>query len=216
MEFTGFPAAAFGFYAGLQADNSKAYWTAHRAVYEESVRAPLAALLDELAGEFGGTVSVFRPFRDTRFSRDKSPYKTHQGGFAEVAPGLGYHLQVDAGGLLVGGGFHARDAAHTREYRDAVTRTDCGERLASLVASLAETGFDIEGQQVASRPRGVSPEHPRLSLVRRKWLTASRRYPPSPRLGEESAARLVRSDWEQLRPLIDWIADCCPPGTARG
>lgn len=86
MGFTGFPAAAFAFYAGLRADNSRAYWTAHRAVYEDSVRAPLAALLDELAEDFGGAVSVFRPFRDTRFSRDKSPYKTHQGGFVEVAP----------------------------------------------------------------------------------------------------------------------------------
>jgi uncharacterized protein (TIGR02453 family) len=216
MRFGGFPAAAFEFYAGLRADNSKSYWTAHRAVYEDAVRAPLAALLDELAGEFGGTVSVFRPFRDTRFSRDKSPYKTHQGGFAEVAPGTGYHLQVDADGLLVGGGFHARDAAHTGAYRDAVTRTDSGERLVSVAASLAEAGFEIGGEQVATRPRGVSPEHPRLSLVRRKWLTASRRYPPSPRLADASAAALVRSDWERLRPLIDWIVAYCPPGTAGG
>jgi hypothetical protein len=88
--------------------------------------------------------------------------------------------------------------------------------VASVVASLAETGFEIEGEQVATRPRGVSPEHPRLSLVRRKWLTASRRYPPSPRLAAASAAALVRSDWDRLRPLIDWIADYCPPGTARG
>jgi uncharacterized protein (TIGR02453 family) len=216
MRFGGFPAAAFEFYAGLRADNSKSYWTAHRAVYEDAVRAPLAALLDELAGEFGGTVAVFRPFRDTRFSRDKSPYKTHQGGFAEVAPGTGYHLQVDADGLLVGGGFHARDAAHTGAYRDAVTRTDSGERLVSVAASLAEAGFEIGGEQVATRPRGVSPEHPRLSLVRRKWLTASRRYPPSPRLADASAAALVRSDWERLRPLIDWIVAYCPPGTAGG
>jgi uncharacterized protein (TIGR02453 family) len=216
MSFGGFPPAAFEFYAGLQADNSKAYWTTHRGVYEDSVRAPLAALLDEMAEEFGGTVSVFRPYRDTRFSRDKSPYKTHQGGFVEVAPGTGYHLQVDAGGMLTGGGFHARDAAHTGAYRAAVTRTDSGERLASLVASLAQAGFDIEGEQVATRPRGVSPEHPRLSLVRRKWLTAARRYPPSPRLAEASAAAAVRSDWDRLRPLIDWIAECCPPGTAPG
>jgi uncharacterized protein (TIGR02453 family) len=147
MRFGGFPAAAFEFYAGLRADNSKDYWTAHRAVYDDSVRAPLAALLEELAEEFGGTVSVFRPFRDVRFSRDKSPYKTNQGGFVEVAPGTGYHLQLDADGLATGGGFHARDAADTGEYRDAVTRTDSGERLASVVTSLAEAGFEIEGNR---------------------------------------------------------------------
>lgn len=212
MTFAGFPAAAFDFYAGLAADNSRSYWTAHHDVYEDSVRAPLAALLGDLAGEFGGQVSVFRPFRDVRFARDKSPYKTHQGGFLEVAPGVGYHLQVDVGGLLISGGFHARDAAQTGRYRAAVTEPGPGEQLAAVVASLAGAGFAIEGDQVATRPRGVTPDHPRLDLVRRKWLTASRRYPPSPQLAVESAADLVGSDWTRLRPLIDWITAHCPPG----
>jgi uncharacterized protein (TIGR02453 family) len=211
MRFGGFPAASFDFYAGLRADNSRTYWAAHRDVYEHSVRAPLAALLDELAGEFAGEVSLFRPFRDVRFARDKSPYKTHQGGFAEVAPGVGYHLQVDADGLLVSGGFHARDAAQTRVYRAAVAESGSGERLAAVVISLDAAGFMIEGDQVSTRPRGVDPDHPRLDLIRRKWLTASRRYPPSPQLAEESAAAQVRSDWTRLRPLIEWITACCPP-----
>ena len=129
MRFGGFPAAAFDFYAGLGADTSRTYWAAHRDVYDDAVRAPLASLLAELASEFGGMVSLFRPFRDVRFSKDKSPYKTHQGGFVEIAPGVGYHLQVDADGLLVSGGFHARDAAQTRQYRAAVTDRGSGERL---------------------------------------------------------------------------------------
>ena len=212
MSFGGFPAAAFGFYAGLRADNSRAYWAAHHDVYQDAVRAPLAALLTDLAGEFGGEVSLFRPVRDVRFARDKSPYKTHQGGFAEIAPGVGYHLQVDAGGLLVSGGFHARDAAHTRAYRAAVADPGAGTRLAAVVAALGGAGFTIEGEQVATRPRGVPADHPRLDLLRRKWLTASRRYPPSPLLSGEPAADQVRSDWARLRPLIDWITATCPPG----
>src|SRR5215471_6275303 len=160
MRFGGFPAAAFDFYAGLRTDNSRSYWAAHRDVYEDSVRAPLAALLDDLAGEFGGEVSLFRPFRDVRFAKDKSPYKTHQGGFAEVAAGVGYHLQVDADGLLVSGGFHARDSAHTGRYRAAVTDAGSGEQLAAVAASLAETGFTVEGE-ISARPRGVAPDHPR-------------------------------------------------------
>jgi len=211
MGFGGIPAAAFDFYAGLQADNSRAYWAAHRDSYESAVREPLAALLADLAAEFGAEASVFRPHRDVRFSRDKSPYKTHQGGFAEVAPGVGYHLQVDAEGLLVSGGFHARDAAHTARYRAAVTEPGSGERLAAIVALLAESGFAIEGDQVTTRPRGTSPDHPRLALLRRKWLTASRRYPPSPRLADESVADQVKSDCAQLRPLVDWIIATCPP-----
>src|SRR5215472_18055195 len=83
MRFRGFPAQAFEFYARLGADNSRQYWAANRDVYETCVRGPLQALLDDIAAEFcSGPVSVFRPNRDIRFSADKSPYKTHQGGFA--------------------------------------------------------------------------------------------------------------------------------------
>jgi uncharacterized protein (DUF2461 family) len=81
MEFTGFRDEAFAFYDGLRADNSKTYWTAHKHVYDECVRGPMQALLDSLAPAFGGEATLFRPYRDVRFSADKSPYKTAQGGF---------------------------------------------------------------------------------------------------------------------------------------
>jgi uncharacterized protein (DUF2461 family) len=76
MTFTGFGEGAVEFYDGLVADNSKAYWTDQRAVYEAEVRAPMQALLAELEPEFGPG-KIFRPYRDVRFSHDKTPYKTH-------------------------------------------------------------------------------------------------------------------------------------------
>src|SRR4029453_11507429 len=75
VAFTGWPAEAVQFYRGLEADNSKAYWTAHRAEYHALFPAPMQALLEHLADEFGEG-HVFRPYRDIRFSADKSPYKT--------------------------------------------------------------------------------------------------------------------------------------------
>ena len=83
MAFEGFPEQALEFYEGLEADNSKTYWTAHRGEYETHVRTPMVGLLEELAPEFG-TAKLFRPYRDVRFSSDKTPYKTHQG--AVVTP----------------------------------------------------------------------------------------------------------------------------------
>jgi uncharacterized protein (DUF2461 family) len=75
VEFSGWPAEAVEFFKGLQADNTKAYWTAHKALYEASVREPMAELLGELSEEFGpGRIS--RPYRDVRFRAYKSPYKT--------------------------------------------------------------------------------------------------------------------------------------------
>lgn len=75
--FTGFGPDLAAFYRGLAADNSKAYWAAHKADYDTQVRGPLELLLGELADEFG-EAKVFRPNRDIRFSADKSPYKTSQ------------------------------------------------------------------------------------------------------------------------------------------
>jgi uncharacterized protein (TIGR02453 family) len=207
--FRGFPPAAFEFYVGLTAGNSRQYWAANHAIYEESVRAPVQALLDDIAGEFGGRAVIFRPNRDTRFSSDKSPYKTHQGGFAEVADGIGYHLQLDAAGLLVSGGFHAHDATQTARYRAAVTQQGPGERLAAITATLVAGGFDLDGEQVSTRPRGIAPDHPRLDLVRRKWLTAARRHPPSQELTSPSAQAIVRQDWAALAQLVAWAAEYC-------
>src|SRR5215468_8906681 len=105
MSFTGFPAAALDFYDDLEMDNTKTFWTAHKNVYEESVRAPMEALLVELQAEFG-TAKLFRPYRDVRFAKDKSPYKTHQGAYVGPHPGIGYYVQLSSAGLLAGGGFH--------------------------------------------------------------------------------------------------------------
>ena len=78
MPFEGWPEEALEFYEGLAADNSKAYWTEHKAVYEDKVLRPMTELVEELAAEFG-EAKIFRPYRDVRFSPDKSPYKTHIG-----------------------------------------------------------------------------------------------------------------------------------------
>ena len=75
MGFSGWPTEAVEFFRGLEADNTKAYWSAHKGLYEASVREPMADLLSELSGEFGPG-RIARPYRDVRFRADKSPYKT--------------------------------------------------------------------------------------------------------------------------------------------
>ena len=98
--FTGFGDGAVEFYDGLAADNSKAYWTDQSEVYETHVRAPMQALLAELEAEFG-TGKIFRPYRDVRFSQDKTPYKTHCGAIAGS-----YYVQVGPDGLLAAAGYY--------------------------------------------------------------------------------------------------------------
>ena len=97
--FRGWPPEAIHFWEGLEADNSRMYWTAHRQLYEDAVRAPMEAL--GLACADIGPFRIFRPYRDVRFSRDKSPYKTHIGAVTESEGGTAYYVQHSAAGLFV-------------------------------------------------------------------------------------------------------------------
>src|SRR5258708_14493096 len=106
MSFQGWPEEALDFYEGLEADNSKAYWTTHKAIYEEKVRGPTAELLEELAPGFGDT-KIFRPYRDVSFSPDKSPYQPHIVALA----GHGY-IQLPAHGLAAASEIHAMAPDH--------------------------------------------------------------------------------------------------------
>jgi uncharacterized protein (TIGR02453 family) len=205
MTFTGFPTAAITFYEGLAADNSRSFWQAHRADYEDHVRGPLVALLDELAGEFG-TAKVFRPQRDTRFSPDKAPYKTYQGAFVTRSENIGWYVQISAAGLLASGGVDGPVPAQVERYRAAVDTEDSGAALASTIAGLRAAGYTIGGEQLKSRPRGYPPDHPRLELLRHRSLSAERRWPPEPWLHSTQAAERIRQTWRDLVPLCEWLS----------
>ena len=147
--FTGWPAEALEFYVGLEADNSKSYWRAHRSVYEGSVRAPMEALLTELEDEFGDG-KIFRPYRDVRFSRDKSPYKTHIG--ARVGDG---YVQLDADRLAAGAGMWEMAPDQLERYRHAVDDTRSGPALVTLVEEARAEGLAVMGHdELKTAPRG--------------------------------------------------------------
>src|SRR2546423_911256 len=104
MEFTGFPPEALDFYEGLEVHNDRAYWTEHRDTYQRRVKEPMEALLAGLEPEFGAG-RLFRPYRDTRFSADKTPYKTHQGAVVSRGEGTGGGRCGQAGRARRAGGF---------------------------------------------------------------------------------------------------------------
>ena len=114
--FAGIPPEAFSFYAQLEENNNRDWWLEHKGMYEEAVKEPLTLLLSELEPEFG-PAKLFRPNRDIRFSLDKSPYKTAQGAFAARQEGVGFYLQINADGLLIGGGNHSHTPAQLARFR---------------------------------------------------------------------------------------------------
>jgi len=204
MSFTGIPPEAIGFYQELEHNNSKPWWSAHAQIYADAVKAPLQALLAELEGEFGSAV-FFRPYRDVRFSADRSPYKTHQGAYVPLASGLGWYLQIGPEGLFVGGGLYQMAPDQVARYRAAVDADSSGQALVEVADGLVAKGFELGGEQLKSRPRGVAADHPRLDLLRHRSLTAGREHGEPPWLSTPEALDHTRSDWRALRPMVVWL-----------
>jgi uncharacterized protein (TIGR02453 family) len=208
MSFEGFPDDGLVFYEGLEADNSKTFWQRNKAAYDEHVRAPMQALLDELAPEFG-TAKVFRPYRDVRFSHDKTPYKTHQGAVVH-ADGAGtgaWYVQISAEGLTVAGGSWRLESDQVARYRRAVADELQGPRLQAEVDRLAAAGWDIRGEKLSRVPAGFSKDAERLELLRHKSLHAARTWEPVDWLHQRRALEEVRTAWRDLRTLNAWLAD---------
>lgn len=203
--FRGFPDEALAFYDGLEADNSKAYWTDHKDVYERAVREPLLALLDALEPEFG-PAKLFRPYRDVRFSADKSPYKTHQGAVVGDGTSSGtLYVQLSADGLMTGGGYYVMAKDQLVRYRAAVEDDAAGGRFADVVAGLVGSGFRLAGETLKRAPRGVDPEHPRVDLLRHKGIAALREH-GSPRwLSTAKALDRIAADWRAIAPFNAWL-----------
>ncbi len=205
MPFTGFPVLALDFYDALERDNSKEFWTLNKEVYDDAVRGPITALADELADEFGPAL-VFRAYRDVRFAKDKSPYKTHQGAFVEVAASTGWYVQVSAEGVLVAGGFHGSTPALLAAVRSAIDDAAQGAELEALVAGLERDEWELGGAALVTAPRGYARDHPRIRLLRQKELTMARSYGFEPVIHTAGLVDRVRADWQALRPLVEWLA----------
>jgi uncharacterized protein (TIGR02453 family) len=202
--FEGFPERALIFYEGLQADNSKTYWTDHKAVYEECVRGPMLALLAELEPEFGAG-RFFRPYRDVRFSKDKTPYKTNAAATVGDGHGAGLYLSLSADGLFVGGGYYHTAPDQVERLRRAVADDMRGAELERLLARARKAGFEVHGDRMVRTPRGYPADHPRAELLKHRTLTAHRHWEPEPWLHEREALSRIRKAWRALDPLTGWL-----------
>ena len=129
MSFLGFAPEAFEWFAGLERDNSKAYFTATRERYEHDVRGALEAMLDELAVELDGEVKVFRQYRDLRFTPDKTPYKTRTYGVIRTGR-RGLYAEISARGLYAGAGYHQLARDQLERFRAGVADEAHGGALA--------------------------------------------------------------------------------------
>lgn len=210
--FRGWSAEVFDFYEQLEADNTRTFWSGHRHIYDEEVRPPFDALSELVADEFG-PLKVFRPNRDIRFSKDKSPYKTRCYGVGEGEGGESYYVEISAHGIVAGSGYWMMAKDQLVRYRAAVDEVATGEALATVVAEIRAAGLRIEDQGLKTAPRGYPRDHPRIELLRAKSLAALRSFEPAAWMGTRSAATRITDVWRAAAPMNAWLAAHVGPST---
>lgn len=215
MTFSGFGRDALSFFAELEADNSKAYWTAHLATFEQAVRAPMKAFVEEVDSSFQPLV-IFRPHRDVRFAKDKSPYKTHIGAVGELEGGSIVYLQLSRRGLMAACGYYMMAADQLERYRAAVADDRTGPQLESAIAEVTKAKLTVShggGEPLKTAPRGYPRDHPRIGLLQWKGVIGSRDFGAPAWLYSAGALKQVQQVWRSTAPLCSWLDTHVGPST---
>lgn len=204
--FRGFPEGALDFFVELEANNERSWWLANKARFDAEVREPMRALLDQLEPGHG-TFHVFRMNRDTRFSKDKSPYKLAHAAVTEREGGATLYVQLDRSGLFVGGGVYHPARDQLARYRAAVADDRAGPELEVAVDAVRKAGVDVgSGEDVLARaPKGYPPDHPRIDLLRWKGCITSRAIGAPAWLHTARAAKEVEKVWQRSEPVLSWL-----------
>ncbi|OFW25138.1 MAG: hypothetical protein A3H97_19885 [Acidobacteria bacterium RIFCSPLOWO2_02_FULL_65_29] len=188
-----FSRKAIAFLRALKRNNRREWFTPRKDQYEELLRTPMLEIVEQLALDFrsiapelsAGPKSVFRIYRDTRFSSDKSPYKTN---VSAVFPhkdlpklgGAGLYFEVTPTWVWVGGGLHTPDGPMLQKEREHIAEDL--RRFRSIVESPAFKRHvgTIEGGELLQRvPRGFAPDHPAAQYLRYRMFIAGREFPAS-------------------------------------
>ena len=213
MSFEGFRPDSFAFFAELAANNNKTWWEANKARYESQVRGPLTALLDAISGEFG-TSKLYRPYRDTRFSGDKTPYKDRAAAAVFGKSGTGVYIEISARGLDLGGGYWMPGKDQVERFRSVVDDARYFGDLEATVEELADAGFGLyTADAVKTAPKGFTADHPRIHLLRLKHMVMERMEQPSEWMFLPSASETVRELWLKVNEWNDWLIENVGPST---
>jgi uncharacterized protein (TIGR02453 family) len=219
--FEGFADRDARFFRSLARNQRREWFELHRREYEEGWLAPMKALLAELRERLDplfpqlplAQPKVFRIHRDVRFSKDKSPYKTHIGGYVAVEGGqagpsatAALYVHIGAEETFVASGQYMMDGPQLARFRAAVLDDRRGAAVAAILCRLERAGFEVGSHDSLKRvPRGFDPDHPRAELLKRKGLIVH--FPDLPRrllVGRGLVEWLVRHTKATV-PLVDWL-----------
>jgi uncharacterized protein (TIGR02453 family) len=205
MAFRGFPSEAISFFEGLELDNTKAYWTANKDVYERAVKGPMEEFIASVDERYR-PMRMFRPYRDVRFSPDKTPYKTHCAAVGEREGGAAYYLSISSAGLYAGSGYWHMASDQLARFREMVDADKTGEELVRVIGALEKKGLELGSiEALKTAPRGYAKDHPRVDLLRRKGLASGRSFPVAAWLATAKAKDRIEQTWSASEQLNNWL-----------
>lgn len=226
--FSRFTPGALTFLRGLKRHNERPWFEANRPTYEREVLGPLRLLSEELDVRFARLApefvsppkrALFRIHRDVRFSKDKSPYKTHaalwvfhrdagRGVGRDAHGGAGFYFHLEPGASLVAGGFWMPPRPLLSTLRDAIAEDRRPfERMVKAKAFVARFGGltdDEPGVRLTRVPRGFAPDHPAAHWLRFNSFTASRPLTDAEALSPKLVDTIMK-DYAALLPLVRWL-----------
>jgi uncharacterized protein (TIGR02453 family) len=221
VAFEGFPREGLDFLAQLGEHNERAWFERHRETYERCLLEPardLVVELGELLRELDPDVvadprvngSIRRINRDTRFSKDKRPYKTHldlwfaHGGLGSDRPGFWFRLSKQ--GLILGVGMHRFERELLERYREAVADPERGGELARVEAQLREAGLQLGGRHYKRVPAGFDVPAERADLLRHDGLYVGRELEPvPPETHTPDFPAFCAAEYARFAPLQRWL-----------
>jgi len=207
----------FVFMEQLRRNNRRPWFLKHKQEFEEAVRQPSLRFITDLRFRLreispwlvadpspnGG--SLFRIYRDVRFSGDKSPYKTHVGmnfwhaSATEAVHGPGLYFHLERSGCFLAGGIWRPDPRSLAKIRDAIaTRPEDWKK--------AKRGLDLEGDTLSRPPRGYAAGHPMIEDLKRKDLIASFEFSKTQVCGPKLMEEFLRST-RKLAPLLQFLSE---------
>lgn len=213
-----FTRKTLAFLRALKRHNDRDWFRARKAEYEEHVRGPMIELLGRLASDLPAfapdmvadpRVSLFRIYRDTRFSADKSPLKTHVGvhlpsrKFAKGS-GAGLYFEVAPRWVWIGGGSYMPSAAELRAIRSSVAEEYRAFHRIVTAASFTTAVGHLDGAQLTRVPRGYPADHPAAAYLRHKQFIAGREFPAEFAIDAKFYAELLHI-FRSIAPLVAFL-----------
>jgi len=222
MKFNGFPHQTLQFFSELAINNNKPWFETHRDDYDSYVLEPsrefVIALGKQLRQLAPGIMadprvnkSIFRIYRDTRFSKDKTPYKTNLALWFPVNDSgakfdhPGYYFHLEPGNLMLGAGIHGFSKPILKAYRDAVVDPERGTSLAHAIGNMANKGYSIGEKTLKRTPRGYPPDHHLAELLLYSGLTTGIDLGVPKELNTADLIDYCFDHFKNMTPIVDWL-----------